>query len=109
MKLNPNKLKARIKKKGLSSSCNYRVVAVGIDKKGRFIGIKTNTPRRNLTNIFGKTYHAEENLIHSVPHKILDKIIIGRVGRSGNLLPIDPCRRCKKLARKYNIKIERVS
>ena len=36
----------------------------------------------------------------------LKKIVIIRIGKSGKLLPIDPCKVCQKVANKLKIKIE---
>lgn len=108
MKLNPHKLRSRIKSKGSKSLCNYRVVAIALDKKGKFIGIKSNRPRNGLNNNYRNSYHAEELLIHSMKAEIIDTILIGRIEKSGNFLPIDPCKDCQELADRYNIKIRRI-
>jgi hypothetical protein len=36
------------------------------------------------------------------------RILICRVGKGGNLRPIDPCPNCKKVADKLDIKIETI-
>jgi hypothetical protein len=36
------------------------------------------------------------------------RILICRVGKGGNLRPIDPCSNCKKVADKLDIKIETI-
>ncbi len=83
-------------------SCKYRVCAVGIDNRDRIISIMTNTPRLPYRGM-----HAEERVIHASPRS-LRRIMILRVGATGNVLPIDPCAHCQKLARKRGVKIERI-
>lgn len=109
MKIYTNNVLLILVKKAKRSPCNYRVVALGIDNKGRHIGIKTNTPRYNMgDNVkYRNGYHAEERLIHSMPRS-LSKIIIARVGKDGRFLPINPCKHCLKLATNRNITIETV-
>lgn len=79
----------------------YRVVAAGIDHKGRIVAIATCTPR--LSN---RGWHAEERVIRRCT-KGLRKILIARYGARGERLPIDPCEKCERLARKLGIEIER--
>lgn len=40
--------------------------------------------------------------------KAIDKILILRVGRKGDLLPIEPCEQCCKLALRLGITIESI-
>lgn len=82
--------------------CRFRVIAAGIDYKDRIISLKTNTPR--LPN---RGMHAEERVIFSSPRS-LERIVIARIGARGDILPIDPCARCNKLAAKRGITIERI-
>lgn len=98
-----NKIKRIAKKKASQSPCNYRVVAIGLDYKGRFIGAKHNIPRHNLSDR-RCTYHAEELLMHKLP-KGLRTIVIARLGKGGDFRPIDPCEHCLKLARNKMIEI----
>lgn len=86
------------------SHLRYRVVAAGIDHRGRVISLRTNTPRFP----FHRGWPAEELLIHSSPRS-LSTIILARFGRRGDLLPIHPCPQCRKLADKFGVKIERVT
>lgn len=87
-------------KKARKSSCTYRVVAMGFNRKGDLITIKTN--RHNLDRPNG-SFHAEEHIMKF--HKNVRLIAIARVGRRQNLLPIDPCEKCLSLANKRQIKI----
>lgn len=83
--------------------CRYRIVAVGIDNRNRIISIATNAPRLPLRGL-----HAEERVIHMSPRS-LRRIMLLRVGSKGNLLKIDPCRNCQRLADKRRVSIERIS
>lgn len=82
--------------------CRYRVVAAGIDNRNRIISIATNRPKLRT-----RGEHAEERVIFSSP-KSLSRILILRVGARGNLLPIHPCRWCRKLAERRGIVIESI-
>lgn len=109
MKIYTRDIQLILVRKAKRSPCNYRVVALGIDSKGRHIGIKTNTPRFGMKDRtkYRNGYHAEERLIHSMPRSLF-RIIIARVGKDGRFLPIDPCKHCLKLANSRGITIETV-
>lgn len=102
MKLHSKDLLVRMIRTALKSSCRYRVVAAGFDRRGRIITIKVNTVR-----LATRGWHAEERVIRSSPRS-LARIVIARVSASGDLLPIDPCQTCARLADKLNISIERI-
>lgn len=99
MRSHPSTILTRAIKTALRSPCRYKVVAIGLDSKNRLISIATNSHR--FTN---RGYHAEERLIAKSP-KSLSKIILGRVGSTGELLPIHPCKTCSKLLEKYSITV----
>lgn len=82
--------------------CQYRVIAAGLDYKNRIISIATNTPHLPL-----RGRHVEERIMFNTPRS-LRKILIMRVGARGEMLRIDPCKLCQELARKRNVKIERI-
>lgn len=82
--------------------CRYRVIAAGLDSRGRVISIATNTPR--LPN---RGMHAEERIMHSTP-KLLNRILLLRVGAKGQILPTDPYLHCQKLSDKRGVSIERI-
>lgn len=82
--------------------CRYRVIAAGLDHRDRIISIATNSPYLPM-----RGRHAEERVIFSSP-KSLRRILLMRVGARGEMLNIDPCKLCQELARKRNVKIERV-
>lgn len=104
MNLDPRNLHNRIRRKASGSPCKYRVIAVGINGRGRYIGIAANRPRFYRT---GGGWHAEEVLMHRSPPS-LAKILLARVGASGDFLPIEPCARCRRLARKRGVSIEEI-
>lgn len=81
--------------------CRYRVAAVGFDNRNRIIGIRTNSPRLST-----RGWHAEEALIFTSPRS-LRRIEIIRVGARGELLPIDPCPHCLKIAQERGVQIVR--
>jgi len=103
MKSHPSILHARMIRAALRvTSCRYRVAAAGIDYRGRIIGIAVNSPRLPM-----RGYHAEEVLMRRLPRS-LTRIVIVRVGSCGELLPIDPCATCARIAEKLGVTIERV-
>lgn len=88
-------------KKANNSNCRFKVSAIGISAKGNVLGSCINNHRFDGK---GRGLHAEINLIRRFGKK-LSTIIICRVGRSGEMLPIDPCDNCQKVADKLGIKI----
>lgn len=92
----------RVQRAGLRVKLRFRVVAVGIDDRGRFIAITTNTPLYQR-----RSRHAEETLMHKSPPS-LRRILIARIGKQGAWLPIDACESCKRLAMKRGVTIERL-
>ena len=92
-------------KKAARSSCCYLVSAVGFDSRGRFVGSAVNSPRFHKD---GGGVHAELALLRKFGPKI-HKILLCRVGRSGNMLPFDPCPQCQKVLSKKNIKVIKAS
>jgi cytidine deaminase len=87
--------------KALQSSCNYKVSAIGLNIKGDIIGTAVNQHRINR---YGGGLHAEINLIKKYGKKI-KTIIICRVNKGGDILPIHPCDTCKKILDRMNIDI----
>lgn len=100
MRAHSSTLVSRMIRAGLRiSHCRHRVIAAGVDYRGRIISIRTNTPW-----LQARGRHAEERVIYTSPRS-LAHIFILRVGARGDLLPIDPCTRCQALAVKRNITI----
>lgn len=92
----------RVQRAGLRVKLRFRVVAVGLDHRGRFIAIATNTPLFEC-----RSRHAEERLMHKSPPS-LRRILIARIGKQGAWLPIDACENCKRLAARRGVVIERL-
>lgn len=104
MKCHSTTLISRMIRAGLKVSpyCTYRVIAAGIDYRGRIIDIATNSPGTVNRGIRG--LHAEEKLMRRAP-KSLRRVIIIRVNSLGDLLPIDPCKVCDSIARGRGVSI----
>lgn len=107
----PFMLEQLLKEKASHSPCTYRISAVAFDRKGDILGHVTNSHSLNW-NILekqdvgraGTALHAEKRLIAQYG-QLIKTIVICRVGRGGDLRPIDPCPACQKAASKYGIKI----
>lgn len=104
MKSHSSNLTQRLIRAALRSACNYRVSAAAFDYRGRIIGIATNQPRQST--ISSRQWHAEELLIHRLPRSLV-RIEIVRVGARGEMLEIDACEHCLKLARERGVRIVR--
>lgn len=91
----------KVIKKAIQSNCCYKVAAIGISKKGEVLYSATN--RHRFPRKFGGT-HAEMAVMKSCP-KSLKTIVICRVGKGGDLLPISPCKMCSEKAQELNVKI----
>ena len=88
-------------RKALHSSCRFKVAAIGFNKKGDYLGIATNYPR--ISRAQGGL-HAEINLLRRYGNKVRE-IVILRVGKTGLLLPIEPCMNCAKVIKKLGIRL----
>lgn len=96
-------LTKRALKKAAKSKCKYKVAALALDKRGKFIGSAFNVQRFNRE---GGTIHAEMNLMRKYGPKIKTIIICRVSGRNGNIVKkIHPCDTCLKKANEYGIKI----
>lgn len=103
MKSHISTITSRMIRAGLrNNGVRYRVIACGIDHKNRIVSIATNLPRLPLRGL-----HAEERIIHNSPRSLV-KILLLRVNARGLQLPIDPCNKCMKLAKKRGIRIESI-
>jgi cytidine deaminase len=89
------------KQKAKQSPGKFKISALGFDHKGEYIGSAFNYLRFDR---YGGGMHAEMSLIHKYGLRI-KTILVCRIGRSGNLLPIHPCPRCSAKARELGIKI----
>ena len=91
----------KAKKTAAKSQCRFRISALGFNKKGELISVSHNKSRYCK---FGGGIHAEEDLIKNAGPS-LSHIVICRINKKGSLLPIHPCERCQKIAKKHKIKI----
>jgi hypothetical protein len=95
----------RLTKKATQTKTCYRISAMAFNKKGEFLGAATNsfqTDGRRPGK--GCGIHAERRLISRYKYNIRT-IIICRIGWSGDILAIDACKTCQKIADKMGIKI----
>jgi cytidine deaminase len=98
-------MKERLIKKAKTSICHYKISAIALNKKGDVLGYSMNKPRFTR---YGGGKHAEMELIHRYSERI-KTIVICRIGKKGILLPIVPCKKCRKIADKLGIVIRGVS
>lgn len=98
--MNLNLKRLAIQKAGQSIG-RYRVSAIGLDKNGRMVSKAFNRPRFSR---YGGSCHAEMMALRIGGNKI-STMIICRIGQSGEVLPIDPCARCKKVLDRKGIKV----
>ena len=104
-KINPS-LFRRMKKKAALSPSQYRVSCVALDSSGDILGFTTNKFRKdNVEPFYGSGLHAEALACAKFGPMDLKTLIIMRVGNAGDLLPIDPCPQCQKMAAKMGVKI----
>ena len=83
----------------------YKISAMAFNRKGELLGSATNGFRtEHLTPARGTGSHAERKLMARYGDNI-KTIIICRIGKTGDLLPINPCAVCQKIADKMGIKI----
>lgn len=88
-------------KKAKQSTCTYRVSALGINKKGEVVYTSFNKSRFMSK---GGGIHAEMDVMLKGGPGV-KTIIICRVGRSGDILPIEPCASCRRKAEELGIRI----
>lgn len=100
-----------LKEKATHSPCTYKISAIAFDKKGDVLGHATNSHSKNWNVLDkcgrgreGTAAHAERQLFLRY-RDLVKTIVICRIGRAGDLLPIDPCPVCQKVAAKYGAKI----
>jgi cytidine deaminase len=91
----------RAMKKAFDSPCHYKISATGFDKKGQVLGVVFNKPRFSK---YKGGLHAEASIIKRYGQNV-KTIMICRVNNTGELLPIEPCEACAKLADKLGIRI----
>lgn len=95
----------KLKNKADQALTSYRVSAIAFSKKGEILGSATNSFRIDgRPDGKGSGVHAERRLMSRYGNHI-KTIVICRIGRSGDILPIEPCNVCQKVADKMGIKI----
>lgn len=100
---------ARLLKKASASPSQYRISCVALNKKGEVIGYTSNKFRKDrIKPLIGSGLHAEAAAISKFYPFGLKTLLIMRIGNSGNVLPIDPCEDCQKMAAKYGVTIQSV-
>lgn len=105
----PPAIEDLLKEKASHSPCTYKVSAVAFDKKGDILGHCTNNHSKWDVLDYGEgragTARHAERILASRYKGNIKTIVICRLGRSGNVLPLDPCPACQKVADKLGIKI----
>ena len=102
-----------LKNKAMHSPCTYRISGIAFSKKGNVLGYCTNSHskwqvlEKTPVGRAGTAEHCERLLIRKFGQRI-HTIVICRIGRSGEIRPIDPCKTCQKLAEKYGITIRTI-
>lgn len=83
----------------------YRISAIAFNKKGEVLGTSCcNFSLLGKVSRKGTGVHAERKLMKRYGSNI-KTIVICRIGKSGDILPIVPCVVCQKIADKLGIKI----
>ena len=100
-----------LREKATHSPCTYKISAIAFDKKGDVLGHTTNSHSKNW-NVLDKcgvgregTAQHSERILLARYKNLIKTIVICRIGRGGDFLPIDPCPICQKVAAKYGAKI----
>ena len=88
-------------KKASQSPCKAKVSAIGLNKHGKVISTACNHPRFSK---YGGGVHAEIKALARGGDKIRS-IIIYRVGKLGDILPIECCPACRKVLDKKGINV----
>lgn len=87
--------------KAKQSNIKFKISAIGLNHKGEYLGSAFNDVRFDH---FGGGFHAEMRLLHRYGNKV-KTIILCRVGKSGKIRPIEPCKNCQKVLDKLKIKV----
>ncbi len=99
----------RLYKKASQSPSQYRIACVALNKKGEVIGYTSNKFRKDqIKPVIGSGLHAEAFCLARYYPLGIKTLIIMRIGNGGDILPIDPCEDCKKMAKKLGVKIQSV-
>lgn len=99
-------ISAQVIRKAKKSPCRHKVAAIALNRKDEILGIKYNISRpQEIFNKKGGGIHAERLAIMTWG-KSIKTLIICRVNKTGDLIPIHPCKNCQKMADKLGIKIQ---
>jgi len=98
--MTPDLIEKARKKAGQSSS-KYKISAIAFDKNGKILATAVNRPRFSRK---GGGVHAELIALRKGGPKT-HSIMICRVGNSGNLLGIEPCKNCQRILDKLGIRV----
>ena len=98
-------LKKHLIRKATQSISKFPIAALGFNKSGDCVAKETNKPRFNRQ---GGGRHAEREIMRYAKKRGVVHIIICRIGKNMELLPIDPCDVCQKIADKLQIKISTI-
>jgi len=101
-KLRDRQFILRAAAKASQSKCNAKIAALGFNPSGQCVA-KAFNQKRFLRK--GGGLHAEMILMREARRKGIVSILLCRVGKSGDLLPVDPCPTCAQKAAELGIKI----
>jgi hypothetical protein len=94
------------RKKAVQSICRTKISAIGFNSNGDIVEKAFNKSRFSRP---GGGIHAEMQILQAAKKKGITSILICRVNRSGNLLPVDPCETCQEKADELGVKIYTVT
>ena len=85
--------------KAAKNVCNYKICAIGFNRRGEYLGMVTNRPRFHTK---GGGVHAEIQLLRKFGKRVRS-ILLLRVTKGGKLIRIDPCLTCAKILKDLEI------
>jgi cytidine deaminase len=97
-----NEIKQKAIKKAGQSISKFKISAIAFTKNGNIIASATNRPRFDRE---GGGQHAEMAVLEKAGSKNVASIVLCRIGNGGDILPIEPCKRCQKVLDKEGIKV----
>lgn len=98
----PTEIVEKMRKKASQSASKFRIAAFGFNHKGECVAKARNIFRFDRK---GGGIHAEMKIMQDAMRKRIRTIVICRVGKRGDFLPIDPCPTCQRKADELGIKI----
>ena len=91
--------------KAKQSLCKSRVAALGFNGKNECV---ISTVNKTLLCKKGGGLHAEEQIFKVARKMGIERILICRIGKGNDLLPIIPCASCARTAKKLGIVINTI-